>query len=115
MARIILQFTKIELVYRNAVFKKNNNRYSVWRGQCVMRHGCAYSGHLRFDTLQGRVMTQTHPGCSTWRPDFDPGPVHVRFVVGKIGTETGLSPSTSVYPLSVSFHECSIIIYGLFK
>ena len=32
------------------------------------------------------------------RPEFDPTSVHVKFVVDKKGTGTGLSPSTSVLP-----------------
>ena len=46
-------------------------------------------------------------GLSPRRPEFDPGSVHVGFVVDKVA-RTGFSQSTSVFPLSISFHRSSI-------
>ena len=43
------------------------------------------------------------------RARFDLSSVHVRFVVEKSGTGTGFPPSTSVFALSVSFHQRSLL------
>jgi hypothetical protein len=44
---------------------------------------------------------------STWRPGFDPTPMHVRFVVDKVE----LGPAFPKYfgsVISITFHQCSI-------
>jgi hypothetical protein len=46
-------------------------------------------------------------GLPPRRPEFDPGSVHVGFVVDKVALGQVFSPSSSVFP-SVSFHRCSI-------
>jgi len=48
-------------------------------------------------------------GLSQWRPAFDPRPVNVSFVVDKLALGQVFSPSTSVYPLSVSFYRRSVL------
>jgi hypothetical protein len=37
-------------------------------------------------------------GLPTWRPGFDPGSVHVRFVVDKVALGQVFPPSSSVFP-----------------
>jgi hypothetical protein len=43
-------------------------------------------------------------GLSPWRPGFDPGSLHVGFVVEKVALGQVFPPSTSVFPC----HRCSI-------
>jgi hypothetical protein len=47
-------------------------------------------------------------GLPLRRPGFDPGSVHVGFVMAQSGTGTGFSPEYFSFPLSISFHRCSI-------
>jgi len=42
-------------------------------------------------------------------PNFDPRSAHMRFMVDKVALWQSFSPSTSVFPLSVSFHQSSIL------
>jgi hypothetical protein len=44
-------------------------------------------------------------------PGFDPGSVRMGILLRKSDTAKDSSPGTLVSPLSVSFHECSILIY----
>jgi hypothetical protein len=49
-------------------------------------------------------------GLSPWRPGFDPGSVHVGFVVDKVALGQGFSPSSSVFPCQ--FHSTSAPLLG---
>jgi hypothetical protein len=47
-------------------------------------------------------------GLSPRRPGFDPGPVHVGFVVDKVALGQVFPPKYFGFSLSISFHRCSI-------
>jgi hypothetical protein len=47
-------------------------------------------------------------GLSPRRPGFDPGSVHVGFVVDKVALGQVFPPEYFGFPLSISFHRCSI-------
>jgi hypothetical protein len=51
-------------------------------------------------------------GLSVRRLAFLTGPDHVGFVVGKVARRPSVSPSTSLFPLLLSFHQCSVFIYS---
>jgi len=61
-------------------------------------------------TYNTRLAIKTTDGFPPWRPTFSPRPVHVGFVVDKVAMGQIFYEYFS-FPLSVSFHQCSILIY----
>jgi hypothetical protein len=75
--------------------------------------------HVLCDVCTGSFIFMAIPwlrqliaGLSLSRPKFDPRPVHVRFVVGKVALGQ-VFLQVYGFPLSVSFHHCSIHIFIL--
>jgi hypothetical protein len=58
-------------------------------------------------------LNRVDAGLSPRRPGFDPGSLHVEFVVGQSGTRTGFSPSTWVFPCQ--FHSTGAPLQGKTK
>jgi hypothetical protein len=63
--------------------------------------------------FQSNILPQAVPwlrqlvtGLSPRRPGFNPGSVHVGFVVDKVALGQGF-PQVLQFPLSISFHQCS--------
>jgi hypothetical protein len=56
-------------------------------------------------------VAQAH-GCLPQRPGLSPKAVHVGFMVDRSGTETDFSDYVG-FPLSASFHQCTILVFNL--
>lgn len=56
-------------------------------------------------------MAQAH-GCLLQRPGLGPKAVRVGFMVDRSGTEMDFSDYVG-FPLSVSFHQCTILVFNL--
>jgi hypothetical protein len=75
---------------------------------------CSFLKSLVMFSLLGADMAvhwlrQVVAGLPSRRPDFDPGSVHMGFVVDKVALGQVLSPSTSVFPCQ--FHSiCSPLL-----
>jgi hypothetical protein len=62
-----------------------------------------------FGPKRGRAMAQRLvAGLPPRRPGFDHGPVYVGFVVEKVALGQVFPPEYFGFPLSISFHRCSI-------
>jgi hypothetical protein len=71
-----------------------------------------YKGGIKTDIMKRR-REGAEGKTNSRRPKIYPKSVNVKF--GKeFGTGTGCSRSSSAFPLSVSFHQCSILIHSPF-
>jgi hypothetical protein len=61
-------------------------------------------------THNTKVAIKTTDGFPPWRPMFSPRPVHVGFVVDEVAMGQIFYEYFS-FPLTLSFHQCSILIY----
>ena len=74
---------------------------SVYRGANRLCCSCLPLGN---HTLAVPWLRRSVAGLLARRPVFDPGSVHVGFVVDELALGQVFPPSTSVFPLSISFH-----------
>jgi hypothetical protein len=86
--------------YGRAGQDTNDSRTIMWQMRCA---GCITKAINTDVPWLGRLVA----GLSPRRPGFDPGSVHVGFVVDKVALGL-VFPRVLRFSLSVSFHRCSI-------